>query len=63
MKAMQMKDYGPASDLSLADAPTPKINNDQILVKVGAAGVNPVDTYIRSGTNNYSANFHAYAGF
>ena len=27
------------------------------MVQVGAAGVNPVDTYIRSGTNNYSANF------
>ena len=57
MKAMQMKDYGPASDLSLTEANTPSISEDQILVKVGAAGVNPVDTYIRSGTNNYSANF------
>ena len=57
MKAMQMKDYGPASDLSLAEANKPSITEDQILVKVGAAGVNPVDTYIRSGTNNYSATF------
>jgi len=57
MKAMQMTDYGPASALSLVDAKKPSINEDQILVQVGAAGVNPVDTYIRSGTNNYSATF------
>ncbi|MFQ3187306.1 MAG: NADPH2:quinone reductase [Marinomonas primoryensis] len=57
MKAMQMKDYGPASDLTLADASKPSINEDQMLVQVGAAGVNPVDTYIRSGTNNYKTTF------
>ncbi|ETI59728.1 NADPH:quinone reductase [Marinomonas profundimaris] len=57
MKAMQMKDYGPASDLTLTDANKPSINADQLLVQVGAAGVNPVDTYIRSGTNNYKATF------
>lgn len=57
MKAMQINAYGPASDLSLVDANTPSINADQILVQVGAAGVNPVDTYIRSGTNNYSTTF------
>ena len=57
MKAMQIKEYGPASDLTMAEANKPDITDDQILVKVGAAGVNPVDTYIRSGTNNYSANF------
>ncbi|WOD08895.1 NADPH:quinone reductase [Marinomonas sp. GJ51-6] len=57
MKAMQINAYGSASDLSLVDAKTPSINADQILVQVGAAGVNPVDTYIRSGTNNYSTTF------
>lgn len=57
MKAMQVNDYGPASDLTLVDADKPSINADQILVQVGASGVNPVDTYIRSGTNNYTASF------
>jgi NADPH2:quinone reductase len=57
MKAMQMKDYGPASDLTLTNANKPSINEDQMLVQVGAAGVNPVDTYIRSGTNNYKTTF------
>jgi NADPH2:quinone reductase len=57
MKAMQINAYGPASDLSLVDTDKPSINADQILVQVGAAGVNPVDTYLRSGTNNYSTTF------
>ncbi|GAB3486964.1 NADPH:quinone reductase [Marinomonas epiphytica] len=57
MKAMQIQDYGPASDLALVDVAKPSIDADQILVAVGAAGVNPVDTYIRSGVNNYKANF------
>jgi len=57
MKAMQLNAYGPASDLSLADAMKPSVSADQLLVQVGAAGVNPVDTYIRSGTNNYTASF------
>ncbi|AEF56517.1 NADPH:quinone reductase [Marinomonas posidonica] len=57
MKAMQIQEYGPASALALTEAQQPTLAADQILVKVGAAGVNPVDTYIRSGTNNYTANF------
>lgn len=57
MKAMQMKNYGPASALMLAETSKPSFNADQILVQVGAAGVNPVDTYLRSGTNNYSTTF------
>lgn len=57
MKAMQVNDYGPASDLMLVDTAKPSINDEQILVEIGASGVNPVDTYIRSGTNNYTASF------
>lgn len=57
MKAIQIQQYGPASELALEETPTPSINAEQILVAVKAAGVNPVDTYIRSGTNNYTANF------
>ncbi|MBJ7536414.1 NADPH:quinone reductase [Marinomonas transparens] len=57
MKAMQMKDYGPATDLTLVETNKPNFNADQILIEMGAAGVNPVDTYIRSGTNNYSTTF------
>jgi len=57
MYAAQVNDYGPASDLNVVEVDTPTIDDNQILVKIGAAGVNPVDTYIRSGTNNYSTTF------
>lgn len=57
MKAIQIMNYGPASDLELVEIDKPSINSDQILVKVSTAGVNPVDTYIRSGQNNYTAFF------
>lgn len=57
MKAVQIQNYGPASDLAVVEAPKPAITAGQLLVQIGAAGINPVDTYIRSGTNNYQANF------
>lgn len=57
MLAAQINQYGPASDIKVVEVEAPHIQDDQILVKIGAAGVNPVDTYIRSGTNNYTANF------
>lgn len=38
--------------MKLEDVPAPQPGKDQVLVRVKAAGVNPVDTYIRSG--NYA---------
>src|SRR4029077_1693456 len=35
--------------LKLKEVPTPKPGDGEILVRVKAVGVNPVDTYIRSG--------------
>ncbi|MFT2110548.1 NADPH:quinone reductase [Marinomonas sp. 2405UD68-3] len=57
MRSVQIQHYGPANELALENVATPTISAGQILVAVKAAGVNPVDTYIRSGTNNYTANF------
>jgi NADPH:quinone reductase len=50
MKAIQVHEFGGPEVLQLRDIPTPKPEAGQILVKVHAIGVNPYDTYMRSGT-------------
>lgn len=49
MKAIVVKEYGAPEVMKLEEVPTPKVEANQVLVKIKAAGVNPVDTYIRSG--------------
>jgi NADPH:quinone reductase len=50
MKAIRVHEFGPPSVMRLEDVADPKAGPNQIVVAVKAAGVNPVDTYIRSGT-------------
>jgi NADPH2:quinone reductase len=50
MKAIRVSEFGGPEVLKLQDVPDPKPDLGQVLVRVEAAGVNPVDTYIRSGT-------------
>jgi NADPH2:quinone reductase len=49
MKAIRIREFGGPEALSLEDVPEPTPAAGQVLVRVRAAGVNPVDTYIRSG--------------
>jgi NADPH:quinone reductase-like Zn-dependent oxidoreductase len=49
MKAVVVNEYGGAEVLKYQDVPKPDLKDDEILVRVIAAAVNPVDTYVRKG--------------
>jgi NADPH:quinone reductase len=49
MKAIRVKEFGGPEVMKLEEAPDPRPAADEVLVRVKAAGVNPVDTYIRAG--------------
>jgi NADPH2:quinone reductase len=50
MKAIRVEKFGDPEVLRLADVPELIPNSGQVVVRVEAAGVNPVETYIRAGT-------------
>jgi len=50
MKSIVVQEFGEPSVLQLQEVPTPIPGPGQVLVRVHAIGVNPVETYIRAGT-------------
>jgi NADPH:quinone reductase len=52
MKAIRVSQYGGPDVLKLEEIPTPQPGQGQVLVRNHAVGVNPVDTYLRSNTDN-----------
>ena len=52
MKAIRVSAYGGPEVLKLEEVPTLKAGPGQVLVRTHAVGVNPVDTYLRSNTDN-----------
>jgi NADPH2:quinone reductase len=50
MNAIVVREFGPPEVLKLEDVPDPAAGRGQVLVRVKAVGVNPVEVYIRSGT-------------
>jgi len=50
MKAIRVHEFGPPSVMKLEDVPEPEAGPNQMVIAVKAAGINPVDTYIRAGT-------------
>ena len=52
MKAIRISEYGGPSVLKLEEVPAPQPGPTQVLVRNHAVGVNPVDTYRRSNTDN-----------
>lgn len=51
MKAAYINQVGPPENIQYGDLPTPTPTGAQVLVKVKAVAVNPIDTYIRNGAN------------
>jgi NADPH:quinone reductase-like Zn-dependent oxidoreductase len=49
MRAIAYQEYGGSDRLELTDLPNPKVGPDFVLVRVRAAGVNPVDWKLREG--------------
>jgi NADPH2:quinone reductase len=52
MKAIRVHQFGGPEVLKLEEIPAPKPEAGQVLVRIKAAGVNPADTYVRTG--NYA---------
>jgi NADPH:quinone reductase len=50
MKAIRVHEFGPPSVMKLEEVADPAPAAQQVVVRVKAAGINPVDTYIRAGT-------------
>jgi NADPH:quinone reductase len=50
MKAIRVKEFGGPEVMQLVEVADPKPAAGQVVVRIRAAGVNPVDVYMRSGT-------------
>jgi NADPH2:quinone reductase len=50
MRRILVREFGGPEVLRLDEAPSPRLGPSETLVRIRAAGVNPVDTYIRAGT-------------
>jgi NADPH2:quinone reductase len=50
MKAIRVHEFGGPEVMRLEEVPDPKPGAGEVVVQIHAAGVNPVDAYIRTGT-------------
>lgn len=51
MKAAYIEQPGPPENIIYGDVPDPNLSEGQVLVRMSAVSVNPIDTYIRGGAN------------
>ena len=50
MKAISLEEFGEPEVMKLVELPRPQPGPGQVLVRIHAVGINPVETYIRAGT-------------
>jgi NADPH2:quinone reductase len=50
MKAIRIREFGPPEVMKIEEAADPRPGQGQVAVEVKAAGVNPVEAYVRSGS-------------
>jgi NADPH:quinone reductase-like Zn-dependent oxidoreductase len=63
MKAIEIHHYGGLEELKYEEAEKPVMNPDDVLVRVYATGVNPVDWKIRKGAHGGDGNFPKILGW
>ena len=56
MKAIVVREFGEPDVMKLEDVAIPEPTGTQVLVRIRAAGVNPVDTYLRTGIHAHAPN-------
>ncbi|MFN6964350.1 MAG: NADPH:quinone reductase [Pyrinomonadaceae bacterium] len=54
MKAIVVREFGEPEVMKLETVETPEPQGTQVLVRIHAAGVNPVDTYLRTGIHAHA---------
>lgn len=57
MKAAFIRETGAPSVIEYGDLNTPEVRASEVLIKVGAVSVNPIDTYIRAGVVTMASKF------
>src|SRR5262252_2694100 len=50
MRAVLVREFGGPEVMRVEEVPAPVPGAGQVLVRMRAAGINPVDTYLRTGT-------------
>ncbi|XP_063244827.1 zeta-crystallin-like isoform X2 [Bacillus rossius redtenbacheri] len=63
MKAVCIHKFGGPEVLQLETTPVPAPGDDEVLIRIHAAGINPVDTYIRAGSHVLTPPLPAVLGF
>ena len=54
MKAIIVREFGEPDVMKLEEVEMPRPSGTQVLVRIQAAGVNPVDTYLRTGIHAHA---------